>query len=239
MAAPKIVLYTNHACPWAHRAHIALRELNLPYSEEIIDLSLPRTPAYLALNPRGLVPALTYNSNIITESAIVAHFLADAHPSHLLPPSAAPGGALRRARIAFFIDTFMAKVHNLFIKSLGFATEEEERMKADKLIAAIARDVEPLLADAGPFFGGAQKLTLAEVQTGSFILRLLAYPKYEGLLPASLIMRYEEETPNFWKWANAVVKEESVNYIWDEAKVAASSKAKIDRARAATATAAK
>lgn len=44
---PDILLYTNHSCPWAHRAHIALAELNLPFKEEIIDLSVPRTAEYL------------------------------------------------------------------------------------------------------------------------------------------------------------------------------------------------
>jgi len=51
---PEIILYTNHTCPWAHRAHIVLKELGLEFKSEIIDLSVPRTPEYLAINPRGL-----------------------------------------------------------------------------------------------------------------------------------------------------------------------------------------
>jgi glutathione S-transferase len=51
MAAPKIILYTNHLCPWAHRAHIALKELGLDYEEVIIDLDKPREPWYLEINP--------------------------------------------------------------------------------------------------------------------------------------------------------------------------------------------
>ena len=47
---PTIILYTNHGCPWAHRAHIALSELGLPYKEEIIDLTTPRTKEYLAVS---------------------------------------------------------------------------------------------------------------------------------------------------------------------------------------------
>jgi glutathione S-transferase len=49
--APKIKLYTNHGCPWAHRAHITLKELDLPYEEIIIDLDKPREPWYLEINP--------------------------------------------------------------------------------------------------------------------------------------------------------------------------------------------
>lgn len=49
--APNITLYTNHGCPWAHRAHIALKELQLPFEEVIIDLERPRDEWYLKINP--------------------------------------------------------------------------------------------------------------------------------------------------------------------------------------------
>lgn len=49
--ADKITLYTNHGCPWAHRAHIVIKELGLQYEEVIIDLNTPREPWYLEINP--------------------------------------------------------------------------------------------------------------------------------------------------------------------------------------------
>lgn len=48
---PRITLYTNHGCPYAHRAHITLKELGLDYDEVIIDLSKPREEWYLKINP--------------------------------------------------------------------------------------------------------------------------------------------------------------------------------------------
>jgi glutathione S-transferase len=43
----------------AHRAHIALKELQLPYEEVIIDLDKPREEWYLKVNPvRRLLPDL-------------------------------------------------------------------------------------------------------------------------------------------------------------------------------------
>lgn len=41
-AGPKIIMYTNHGCPYAHRAHITLEELGLPFEEVLIDLNTPR-----------------------------------------------------------------------------------------------------------------------------------------------------------------------------------------------------
>lgn len=51
MSSPKITLYTNRTCPWAHRAHIVLQELGLPFEEVTIDLDTPREPWYLEVNP--------------------------------------------------------------------------------------------------------------------------------------------------------------------------------------------
>lgn len=43
MPEPKIILYTSYACPWAHRAQIALAELKVPFETVHIDLTVPRT----------------------------------------------------------------------------------------------------------------------------------------------------------------------------------------------------
>lgn len=160
----KLILYTNHRCPWAHRAHIILEELKIPFDEVTIDLDTPRTPEYLKINPRGLVPALSYNGEIIIESAIVANFLADAYPSHLLPPSNTSEGALQRARVALFVDAFISKF-NAPLFGLYTATAEEAKAEiVEKGVAGLVKEVEPLLANAAPFFGGSSKLTQAEVR---------------------------------------------------------------------------
>lgn len=166
-AAPKITLYTNHGCPWAHRVHIALRELGLSFNEEIIDLNVPRTPKYLKVNPRGLVPSIDYNGAIITESGIVAQFLADAHPSHLEKTSSEEGGALQRAKINFFVDAYFSKVNSGFYTVIKAEGEEKEK-EAGIFVDNIVKEIEPLLKDAKPFFGGSSRLTLAEVSCTLF-----------------------------------------------------------------------
>ncbi|KAJ5121302.1 uncharacterized protein N7515_009263 [Penicillium bovifimosum] len=218
MSSPKLILYTNRLCPWAHRAHIALKETGLEYEEVTIDLNTPREPWYLEINPRGLVPSLSYNGEIITESGIVAQFIADAHPSHLLPP---------------FLPSYKrplprTKVVPHFFASLRAANDAERDAAAEQLVAAIVKEIEPLLADTegrGPFFGGSEKLTLAEVQSGSFLLRILGFAKPEHGLVSSKFTALLEQTPRFKRWAEATVAHESVNFIWDE-------KANADKMRA-------
>ena len=163
-----VTLYTNHACPWAHRAHIALRALKIPYEEVIIPLDRPRDRWYLDINPRGLVPTIKITSadgklkdEIITESAIVATFLADLFPHPNFWPRSEED-PLKRARINFFVDAWFSKVNSFMYPMLKAEGEEKEKIASD-LVAAIKKEIEPLLENAAPFFGGSESLTLAEV----------------------------------------------------------------------------
>jgi glutathione S-transferase len=216
----------------AHRAHIALEELQLPFKEEIIDLDKPRTPEYLTINPRGLVPTISYNGAIVPESAIVSWLLADENPSHLAPPSNAPGGGLARARIAFFVDAYFSKFQSGLAKLFGAQTEAEREPIIANAVAQAVKELEPQLKNAGPYFGGSDKLTMAEVLTGSFVIRLVTLTR-AGLYPSQLATELEAKTPNFWKWAQKVAAHPSVTKIFDEEKIIAGTKARIAKAQAA------
>jgi len=229
---PKITLYTNHRCPWAHRAHIVLKELGLPYEEVIIDLGKPREPWYLEINPRGLVPAIDFNGEIITESGVVATFLADAYPSHVLPAAGSPDAALTRARINFFVDTWFSKAGSYFYKILMAGSEDEKAKLSQEFVDVVGKEIEPLLKDAKPFFGGSQKVTLAEALTAPFIIRTYAMAKNE-LLPKSVTSGLDA-LPNFSKWAAEVVKQDSVTYIWDEEAVIDGTRKRIESQKAAS-----
>jgi hypothetical protein len=43
------------------------------------------------------------------------------------------------------------------------ASEEEKQAKAQEWVSTVEKEIEPLLVDADPFFGGSKELTLAEV----------------------------------------------------------------------------
>ncbi|EXJ92353.1 glutathione S-transferase [Capronia epimyces CBS 606.96] len=227
---PDIVLYTNHGCPWAHRAHIALRELGLAYREEIIDLDKPREPWYLKVNPRGLVPSIRYDGHIVTESAVVTQFLADAHPAHLLPSTTSVSSALFRARVAFFVDAFISKVLPHIFASQRAQDDSDRDAAGEELVRAVVKEVEPLFTwdtGKGPFFGGTNHLTLAEVQTGPFLIRLLSFIKPEyALLSPKIGPLLDERAPKFKAWASRVVQQPSVTYVFDEKAVAERTKAR-------------
>ena len=77
----KLTLY--HAAP--SRSSIArwmLEEIGEPYEIKLLRLSEgdQQKPDYLAINPMGKVPALQHGDVVITESAAICTYLADAFP---------------------------------------------------------------------------------------------------------------------------------------------------------------
>lgn len=59
------------------------------------------------------------------------------------------------------------------------APDSEEKEKLGRgLVAAVEKEIEPLLKDASPFFGGSKVMTLAEVRMRYFPLSRLLYRLY-------------------------------------------------------------
>jgi glutathione S-transferase len=83
--------YSPGACALA--SHIALEEAHADYELVRIDLSKgeQRTPAYLAVNPAGVTPALVTDEGVLTENLAIMWYVAATHPeAGLLPPADAP-----------------------------------------------------------------------------------------------------------------------------------------------------
>src|SRR3954451_13831776 len=80
--------YSPGACSLA--AHIVLEETGLPY-EPVRVTTADRSnwrPEYLAVNPRGYVPALAVEDWVMTENAAIMLFLARQRPEAGLLPRA-------------------------------------------------------------------------------------------------------------------------------------------------------
>lgn len=160
----------------------------------------------------------------------MSQFLADAYPSHLLPASGTAEAALKRARINFFVDTWFTKAGSYWIQIARKETQAEKEELVKEFVQVVGKEIEPLLKDANPFFGGADKITLAEALTAPFILRIYAFVKAD-ILPQSLVSGLNA-LPNFTKWAAEVIKQDSVTYIWNEQNTIEGTKRKIAQLKA-------
>jgi glutathione S-transferase len=66
-----------------------LEEVGQPYRTEVMEYGTSiKSPEYLAINPMGKVPTLRHGGSVVTESAAICAYLADAFPAAGLAPAA-------------------------------------------------------------------------------------------------------------------------------------------------------
>jgi glutathione S-transferase len=80
------LFYAPHTCSLA--SHIALEDAGAEYSSERISFAAneQRKPEYLAINPKGRMPALVTDKGILTETPAILVFIAHSLPQARLAP---------------------------------------------------------------------------------------------------------------------------------------------------------
>jgi len=92
--------------------HIALREAGLPFELARVDLrnkKLADGGDWLAINPKGYVPALRLpHGDILTEGAVMVQYIADQAPESGLAP---PNGSMARVRLQEQLHFIATELH--------------------------------------------------------------------------------------------------------------------------------
>lgn len=97
----------------SYRVRIALNLKGLAYDPSPVDLRLGDgeqfSPAYRALNPQALVPAMADDGRVLTQSLAILEYLEETHPlPPLLPPAAGD-----RARVRSLALIVACEIHPL------------------------------------------------------------------------------------------------------------------------------
>lgn len=104
-------LYTYFRSSAAYRVRIALNLKGLDYQAVPVHLvkdgGQHRQPEYLALNPQGLVPALTVDGQVLTQSLAIIEYLDETHPR----PPLLPADPLDRARVRALAQAIACDLH--------------------------------------------------------------------------------------------------------------------------------
>lgn len=121
------------ACSLA--SHIVLIETGTPFETVEVDLTSKKTKNgddYLAVNPKGQVPALLLESGeLLTEGSAILQYLADAYPRTGLLPSI---GTLDRYRVIEWLSFLSSEVHKTISPLMRPDTPAEYRPVAIGLV---------------------------------------------------------------------------------------------------------
>jgi glutathione S-transferase len=143
--------------------HIVLEELGTPYERVPVDRSrnLHKAPAYLQLNPNGLIPVLTDGNLVIYETAAIVLHLCDTHPAAgLAPPLGGVPRALFYQWLMWLTNTLQATLLVYFYPERW--VDDGNEAGASEVKAHAERKVDGLLAQleaelerhGGPWFAG-------------------------------------------------------------------------------------
>ena len=102
-------LYHNDMSTCAQKVRLTLAEKELNWISHHMDLRKgeTRTPEYIKLNPKAVVPTLVDNGQIICESTVIMEYLDDAYPM----PSVRPKDPIKRAQVRAWIKQLDEGLH--------------------------------------------------------------------------------------------------------------------------------
>ena len=160
-------------------------------------------PAFLAINPQGLVPALEADDAVLTQSLAIIEWLDETHPD----PPLLPRDPLRRAKVRAFAMALACDTHpvqNLKVlarlRQLGLPEEQVTEWAAWANREGLAACEALIAHEPGPFCFGARP-TLADLclvpqlaNARRFGVDLAAYPR---------LLRAEAAAKNLAAFADA------------------------------------
>jgi glutathione S-transferase len=158
----------------------ALTEAGAPYEFVPVDLDKGenKTPAFLAINPHGKVPALTDGDFALPESNAILWYVAETHPtSGLVPRNDGSRAAIQaRARIAQWIDFAQTTLYAAYAEWWTYALGDEGKRMPALAEAALGRierglGVMDTALEARPFIA-TPDFSLADLANASMVFAL-------------------------------------------------------------------
>jgi len=197
----KPILYCAWFCPFAQRSWIALLEKGVDFEYKEQD-PYDKTPEFLAVNPRGLVPALIHGNDIVIESLIINEYIDEAWPDkNLLFPSTSD--PMKRAKTRIALDFMGKKMIPPFI-TLHRTKDASEREAAVENLSTGMEEFFQGASDRGPFYDG-DKFGIIDVALAPFAARMEVLEEFIDLKIFS-----ENKFSRFQSWWASVKERPSV-----------------------------
>jgi glutathione S-transferase len=119
---------------------MCLLEKGLPFTVKWLNLGLmdQKNPAYLKLNPTGMVPTLLHGKNTVYESNVINEYIDQVYPDPLLVPKDAYGQAQMRMWFAFEND-FAKPFRDAVYETMGKERLQSTGITPEKLREEIGK----------------------------------------------------------------------------------------------------
>jgi glutathione S-transferase len=147
-------------------SHIVLTEIGADFAVEVVDTAAGRTAGganYREINPKGKVPALEVDGEVLTEGPAILQFLGDrAVREGKATDSLAPmGGTMARARVNEVLNFTGTELHVAFAPLFNPASTGEQKEVARQVVAGKFDWLEAKLSDGRAHLTGAN-FTIAD-----------------------------------------------------------------------------
>jgi maleylpyruvate isomerase len=150
--------YFRSSASYRVRIALNLKGLTADHLPHHLRKGEQRDPAYLAINPQGLVPTLDDGGAILTQSLAIIEWLEETHPE----PPLLPQDPLRRAKVRAFAMALACDTHPLQnlktlarLRQLGLPEEQVTDWAAWANREGLAACETLIAGEAGPFCFGA------------------------------------------------------------------------------------
>jgi maleylpyruvate isomerase len=150
--------YFRSSASYRVRIALNLKGLTADHLPHHLRKGEQRDPAYLAINPQGLVPTLDDGGTIVTQSLAIIEWLDEIHPE----PPLLPNDPLRRAKVRAFAMALACDTHpvqNLKVlarlRQLGLPEEQVTDWAAWANREGLAACETLIANEPGPFCFGA------------------------------------------------------------------------------------
>jgi ganglioside-induced differentiation-associated protein 1 len=104
-----LVLYHHGSSACAAKVRFALAEKALPWESRYVDILRGEqfAPAYVALNPKAVVPTLVHDGAVVVESTVICEYVEEVFPDNPLYPKS----PLDRARVRVWTKAVDEELH--------------------------------------------------------------------------------------------------------------------------------
>jgi glutathione S-transferase len=200
-------LYNAWFCPFAQRAWIAMLEKRVDF--ELVEVDpYEKTPEWLAINPRGMVPTIVHHGKSVYESTVCIEYIDEVWDSgsrRLLP-----NDPYKKACVRIQSDYIGKKIVPPFYQILVKQSKEDQEVAKQDLVAGLKVLFSEKDKSSGSLFGG-QELNMVDIMLFPHAYRIkVILTHYRGwTVPEAGLEQYHE-------WYAAVSKSESVQKTMPE-----------------------